>query len=296
MANHNNIARNILILENYKWLQQLTGDAGIRIIPFKGIDLLQQYYEYCSDRECADIDVLVPSLEECERLVALLLQNGYSLQFPFAADAKVLEDKGKVSLIAYSHLQVDIDIHLRLVTKKYYASTIGSFHTDMLARCVNNRLDPLDHWLVLAQHAVFHAFTDPKWLRDMALISDSWNEEQWKILHARAQQYGMERIYVVTCTLLRRELPPCCKETLFLRRYGFRMHFIHRHICSHLVGTTLEFICIDSYKQRQLTRLHFLCPSVQRLQNMYRIPHAGIAVLFYPLHWLIALLYLLLIL
>ena len=161
MANEADIARNLIVLDNYEWLLQIAKDNQVRMIPFKGIALLRGYDSLCVTRQCADIDVLVPSVEECERLVNALMQHRYHLQFPYAMQRPVLIDKGKVALVSCYHLRVDIDIHLNFVTKKFYAATIGTFQQDALSRCHDSLLDSIDHWLILAQHAVFHDFYSP---------------------------------------------------------------------------------------------------------------------------------------
>src|ERR1700737_748418 len=55
-----NALRNKLLAEELARLLALLGEAGIRVIPLKGITLAESLYGDAALRVCADIDILVP--------------------------------------------------------------------------------------------------------------------------------------------------------------------------------------------------------------------------------------------
>ena len=56
------------------------GEAGIPVIPLKGVALAELLYGDLGARVCADIDILVPA-NDAVRARRIILMNGYSSQF-----------------------------------------------------------------------------------------------------------------------------------------------------------------------------------------------------------------------
>jgi hypothetical protein len=75
-----NAFRNQLFAEELARLLKLLGEAGIPVIPLKGVTLAQSLFGDPAARVCADIDILVPP-GEAVRARGFILRNGYSSQF-----------------------------------------------------------------------------------------------------------------------------------------------------------------------------------------------------------------------
>ena len=75
-----NALRNQLFAEELARLLKLLGEAGIPVIPLKGVTLAQSLYGDPAARVCSDIDILVPPADAV-RARRVILANGYSSQF-----------------------------------------------------------------------------------------------------------------------------------------------------------------------------------------------------------------------
>ncbi len=169
------------------------------LVPLKGIDLLRTLYADTLDRELHDIDLLVYPAEKAMDFIALLQAEGYRPEFAHALDAAALQTKKKVSMLAPSENLPHVDVHIALVTKKFFSMTINGFNEDALTRLqpvdeVVLELDKIDRWLFLANHLAFHFLTGDKWYRDLALLWDRMDAQEKAVLFERAKQYHFDRI------------------------------------------------------------------------------------------------------
>ena len=71
-----NAFRNQLMAEELARLLRLLGEAGIRVVPLKGVALAQSLYGDVAARVCGDIDILVPPANAAQA-INLLLASGY---------------------------------------------------------------------------------------------------------------------------------------------------------------------------------------------------------------------------
>ncbi|MBR0273909.1 MAG: nucleotidyltransferase family protein [Bacteroidaceae bacterium] len=282
-----------------------------RIVPLKGIDLMRFLYADTLDRELKDIDMLVVPAQRITALMALLQQDGYLPEFPFALDKAALEKKKKVSMLPASEHMPHIDVHLALITKKFFSATINGFNEDAISRLtavdeVVSVLDPVDRWLFLATHLTFHFLTGDKWYRDLALLLERFDEEQWSVLRQRTVQYHFERVVVPVLLRLQTMYPTIAPQpdilTLLTDRDGQRfLRYVDYMTADpkrlghgfRLARYYWEFIFISDARQRRQTFLRLLFPSLGNMQNIYRC-HALLAVLLYVPHVLMNVLGLLL--
>ena len=293
------LARTLLILNNYEWLKSEAATIGIQIIPIKGIDLLQNLYAERLDRHVNDIDILCRNDEECKRLVNQLCQEEYRVEFPYAMQPEALASKKKVSLLSCSTTKVNVDVHTAFVTKKFFSQTIGAFNSDALRRCKDGHMDDIDRWLFLAQHAAFHIFADSKWTKDLKLLYDRFSEEEKVSLLQRANEYGFRRVVITGLYQTKKDTPdsmhhelrrlnPTSSECRFL---SFIKHFdrsFSRRAFDRFVSVYWEFTFISSKCHRLTTWLHLLFPSKGLLTNIYRIKSTKSIIFFYPLNLLIS--------
>lgn len=300
------IARSLLILSQFDELCKLA-EGLCEIVPLKGISLLRGLYHSNLDRAVGDIDLLIIPAENLGAYIDRLQQNGYELQFDFMRHKATRERKRKVALKSKAkHLAVDVDLHTAFVTKKFFSQSVKDFNRDALTRCTLagngiRQMDSTDEWLFLAQHATFHLFSDPKWLRDLDLLSRQMSSDEWQQLTERARHYGFLRIHYLTTVYLKsfglnfqHPLPELCGGKLF-RRFT-ESYFPNRVsvLTQKLTNLFWEFLFIDSTNARLRAYGQLLFPSLALLRNIYRVKKRIWAVLLYPLHLPLSLLAMLL--
>ena len=258
------------------------------LVPLKGIDLLRTLYADTLDRELHDIDLLVYPAEKAMDFIALLQAEGYRPEFAHALDAAALQTKKKVSMLAPSENLPHVDVHIALVTKKFFSMTINSFNEDALTRLqpvdeVVSELDKIDRWLFMASHLAFHFLTGDKWYRDLALLWDRMDEKEKAVLFERAKQYHFDRIVEAVLFRMQGGEP----NSRFLRYVAYVTANPKR--LEHGIRPARyywEFILIGDETERRRAYRALLFPSLGNMQNIYRC-HALVAVLLYLSHVLL---------
>ncbi len=271
------------------------------LVPLKGIDLVRSLYGDTLDRELKDIDLLVLPTQRATEFVALLQQDGYRPEFAFALDAAALAQKQKVSMLSPAPERLPhIDVHLALITKKFFSATINGFNHDALTRLqavdeVVSVLDAVDRWLFLAAHLTFHFLSGDKWFRDLALLLERFSEEELSTLLQRAQQYHLERIVAAVLFRLQAVYPdiarridlapllPDRRSQRFLRYVAFMTTRPQR--LGHGFRPARyywEFTFISHRSQLREAFLRLLLPTLGTLQNLYRCRALPAVLLYVP--------------
>lgn len=270
----------------------------IRIVPLKGIDLVRFLYADTLDRELKDIDLLVMPAEKSGSIIDLLQNDGYRPEFSFALDETALKKKKKVSMLSNSDRKPNVDVHLALITKKFFSTTINGFNDDAISRTkaideVVSVLDGTDRWLYLASHLTFHFLHGEKWFRDLTLLMDRFDEDEMALLVERTKQYNFERIVSAVYSRMisiypkiagridMQQLLPDWSGKRFLRY----MEYLEAHPKKIGRGLRLaryywEFVFISKKSQRRRCFMRLIFPSLGDLQNIYRC-HAAVALLLY---------------
>lgn len=275
-----------------------------KIIPLKGIDLMRFLYSDTLDRELKDIDLLVIPAERAMEFIELLGACGYRPEFSFALDKTALDKKRKVSMLSLVKRLPNVDVHLALVTKKFFSYTINSFNQDALSRikevddvvCI---LDDIDRWLYLASHLTFHFLNGYKWYRDLILLMERFDDADMATLIKRTEQYNFERVVSAVFSQISLIHPAFANRIdiaqLLSDKSGKRFLRYINYMTAHpkRLGRGLrlgryywEFVFISSKLQRRHTILSLMCPSLGNMQNIYRC-HAPLAILLYLPHMLI---------
>lgn len=269
-----------------------------RIVPLKGIDLVRSLYAETLDRELKDIDLLVIPAERAMGFIEMLKNDGYQQEFSFALDEAALRKKRKVSMISPSECIPNVDVHIALITKKFFSHTINGFNEDAISRLkyadeVVSVLDDVDRWLYLASHLAFHFLEGEKWYRDLVLLMECFDDEAISTLVKRTEQYNFERVVGAVCVRMQfwyssvvshiniAQLLPDKSGKRFLRYIDFMMS--HPKRLGHglrLARYYWEFLFISKTKQRRYSFISLIFPSLGNIQNIYRC-HALIAILLY---------------
>lgn len=290
-----NIAKSMLILSNYAWLKEEADKLGIEIIPLKGIDLLRTLYADSLDRPVTDIDIYVKGEKEALKLCNHLCKEDYRPEFPFSLRPEVLSSKHKISLIACCRGKVNIDVHTAFVTKKFFINTIRDFNTDAYKRCNASGMEDKDKWLFLAQHAAFHNWSNPKWLRDLELLYHELPADGQIELANRAEKYGMRRVFLATMNLLNdvskgdftHDIKISKKENRFLRYIKKNRRPMKRTLNDRVITAYWEFLFISDKVDRIKMKKRLFWPDKGTLANIYRVKNERWLSVYYPLNCLI---------
>lgn len=266
------------------------------IVPLKGIDLIRFLYADKLDRELKDIDLLVFPSEKAMDFIGMMQNDGYQAEFSFALDEAALKKKRKVSMISPSKLMPNVDVHIALITKKFFSSTINGFNQDAISRLkvvneVVSVLDNVDRWLYLAAHLTFHFLDGEKWYRDLILLMERFNEEEKSTLVKRAEQYNFERVVGAVCARMRNPIFTQLLADKSGKRFLRYIDFMAAHPQRlghglHLARYYWEFVFISNKKQRCRSYLSLMLPELGIMQNIYRC-HKLFAILLYLPHILI---------
>jgi hypothetical protein len=178
--------RNQVLAEELGRLLGLLGQAGIPVIPLKGVTLAQSLYGDPAARVCADIDILVPA-GDVLRARRLILANGYSSpfsekffvrhQFHTSADCTLFRERDRASDKDSNRKNGDalyylVEVHWTLsqhssrdieAMEKLWAQARPQEFFGI--RAFN--LTPEWQFLYLSAHAAHHKWSKLKWLADI---------------------------------------------------------------------------------------------------------------------------------
>lgn len=288
-------ARSMLVLGQYEELKRLA--RGVcRLVPLKGVSLLLTVYDD-GRREAGDIDVLVDPPEQAASFAARLEKAGYRRQFDYLHDDAALAGKQKMAFLARTPLETDVDVHTAFVSKKFFRHHCGNFNRDALRRCIPSgdaeaRMDRVDEWLFLAQHACFHRFEQEKWLMDLLRILEGFSEEERQTLLERCDFYGFHRVALVACDELKKYSPgsgmarmkrrPDDESTL--RQARRMLHGPHVRLMRRIIAWMWEIFMIDTKAGRRNACRRFIFPSAAELKAVYRSSSRWLLPLLHVAH------------
>lgn len=169
------IARNIIILEQLKELNQEFLKNNIKIILLKGISLIILFPDYIKSRIMEDIDLLVKP-DEFKKVENILYSLGYKnvVYDPFAYYHP--------SKLAFIDIQTDI---WYLNKKQNVVVWLNSLHLkDSLYT-----LSPYELYVYIYVHSMIHRqHFDNKWITDLQLLEDNFKLDI-TIIHKKLKKY-----------------------------------------------------------------------------------------------------------
>ncbi len=197
-------------------------EAGIEVMPYKGLALAESLYGDIASRQCGDIDLLIHAqdLVRIQATVAELgyvphaplsaaeerryLQSGYECAFDGAAGHNLLEVKWAIQPQFYT---VDFD-HESLFSRAMSITVAGH---QMRTPSIE------DSFLILSLHAAKHVWGRLIWLCDIARIIRLPNLN-WDWIGSQAKDLGIVRLLRVTLLLanqlLNAEIPATVEASL----------------------------------------------------------------------------------
>lgn len=219
-----NAFRNQLLAEELARLLGLLDDAGIRVVPLKGVALAQALYGDTAARVCVDIDILVPPLDVAPA-IELILASGYSADSsdPYFSKLTLRHGRHFHAVREGRGISFVIEVHWGLVQ---HSSKNDEAVNDLWAEarpqtCFGRpafSLSPEWEFLYLAIHAADHDWQFLKWLADIhqTALSGAVN---WHRVMEKAGRMELDRVLrqtlAVTSLLLGTPIPaPCSPATL----------------------------------------------------------------------------------
>jgi Uncharacterised nucleotidyltransferase len=205
-----NALRNQLLAEELARLLSLLGEAGIRVVPLKGVALAQSLYGDTSARVCVDIDILVPPANVVQA-IDLLLATGYRTEFSDPYFAKLALRHGRHYDVVREDRGISflLEVHWILVQ---HSSKNNEAVDDLWAEARPQSLfgrpafslSPEWEFLYLSMHAADHEWRSLKWLVDIHEIVSSGLVD-WQQTIKKAEEFEIDLAIgqtLAACSLL----------------------------------------------------------------------------------------------
>lgn len=201
------LADNAVRLARAAEVLDVAADAGVTLLPLKGLLLAGAVYPDAGLRPMADLDVAVHPAEQATA-VAALARLGFRRLFPdrprfrppFAHDVALTDGTHVLEL----HHRWLHELGVEADTTPLFARAIE------LELCGRRRKVPSweDTLLVIATHAAGHVFGEhPLWVVDLALVIERGGPGVVERAAALARACRAERAFAVAMTLAARALP-----------------------------------------------------------------------------------------
>ncbi len=194
-----NALRNQLLAEELVRLLKLLGEAGVRVIPLKGVTLALTLYGDTAARICSDIDLLVPP-DDVVRARRLILANGYSSRFTEKFFVKhQLHTNAECSLVSEKKpLTYLVEVHWTLLPD---SSQEAAAVAELWERARPAEFFAVPAWdltaewqlLYLSVHAAHHKWNTLKWLADIHELCVSAPLD-WGQVKENAARYELDSI------------------------------------------------------------------------------------------------------
>ncbi len=202
--------RNQLLAEELARLLKLLGEAGIPVIPLKGVTLAQSLFGDPAARVCSDIDILVPP-GDAVRARGVILRNGYSSQFTeeFFVNHQLRTSPDCPLVSETKVLTYLVELHWTLL----YSSSKNQESMENLwsqarphefygVRTWN--LTPEWEFVFLALHAASHKWSSLKWLIDIHELFESRTVD-WNRVKKTVERFELDNFVgptLTACSLL----------------------------------------------------------------------------------------------
>jgi hypothetical protein len=286
--------RNTLLIDHFCKIISICDNC--RIIPLKGISLLFTIYKEGYSRNVGDIDILIAE-NKTEEFIDNLSGMGYILRSPKTIR---LKSKRKFDMIHHNAQYCDLDIHVDLVSKKFFRLSVGDFTSFALSRLrktSNNNttvhlLSPIDEWIYLAQHYCFHLFSNDKWLKDLYLIQSHFSNEDIAELISIAKRFRFERVITAVYRCLKQkynETEIKIPEIVVQKRLIFDLLFCKPNqkfaytFPNRIIAIYWEFLFIDDNQSRVNAYWRLLFPKPAVLSDIYNFK-SQLFCFLYPVH------------
>lgn len=182
----------------------LLAEAGIPALVLKGMAVCHWAYAAPHERQCKDIDLLLPSLAHVERACQLLQRRGHQRVGPGLPGDLVTFELSCVRQDARSGARLEIDLHWRLSSSPMFAFRYQ--WGELLATSIPvpalgptaRGLAPVPAYLHACMHLLQNVAnrqqSSLKWFHDLKLIGARFETEQWQHAAQEAVDRGLARV------------------------------------------------------------------------------------------------------
>lgn len=206
-----NVARNLLLTSELCRILQTFAAAGIEAVSYKGPALAVYAYGKLALRRFVDLDILVRKADTL-RAKELLTARGFVCGTPWtnAQQALLLRTQHNLSLSREEGRMV-VELHWE-VASSLFASSLqaeefwGRLETMRLNNVVVKTLSAEDLLLSLCVHGSKHLWERLAWICDVAELSKTRADLDWRIVFERAASSGSERMLLLGLCLANRLL------------------------------------------------------------------------------------------
>ncbi len=214
-----NAFRNQLLAEELARLLGILGEAGIRVVPLKGVALAQALYGDTAARVCVDLDILVPPANVAQA-IELILASGYSAEVNHPYFSKLAIRHGRHFNAAREGRGISFVVELHWILVQHFSKD-GEAVRDLWAEVRRQTyfgapafsLSPEWEFLYLSIHAADHEWQCLKWIVDIhQLISSGLVDWQQTMKKAERFEIGQvaRQTLAASSLLLGTPLPSGC--------------------------------------------------------------------------------------
>jgi len=186
---------------------QASTEAGIDLIPLKGVALSAELYGDPIVRSSGDLDILVRA-EDVFRVEGILKNLGYRHALGFHTLGSNQQCHIIKALHHHEYINIENNIHVELHWRGYLwseqqASLLweDSFPVSGFDGMLRH-LSKFDNILFLADHGARHGWQSLKWLSDLAMLAENLSADEWEALYERAAFFDLQRVLLQTLLLL----------------------------------------------------------------------------------------------
>ncbi|MBU1109719.1 MAG: nucleotidyltransferase family protein [Candidatus Riflebacteria bacterium] len=180
-------------------IAEISRQHSIPVVFFKGAALAAGIHGNVAARRYCDIDLLVPSYEQAERLKRVLMAKGYRDTEELADCHTELKRQHHIEFQLVSPAGIGLDIHWRLF-HEYYLQIPGNekkIASQSFVLVCGHRiptLSPEDHLLVLCAHHTTHCWNELRLVCDVAGLVKAFPEIDYHKLFVAARRIGAARM------------------------------------------------------------------------------------------------------
>lgn len=189
-------------------VSHLFAEAGVPVIPLKGVALSYELYGDPVIRSSGDVDILV-RVEDVAKAEEILIALGYRNAIGFhSLSAKqqryILETEHHHEFVNDAH-GVHIELHWRsALWSEVQVLALWDKIVPSDWPCMDlSKLTKVDNILFLADHGARHGWKCLKWLSDIAMLLEISSANDWNEIYARAAHFDLQRVLLETTLLLK---------------------------------------------------------------------------------------------
>jgi len=182
-------------------------EAGVAVIPLKGVALSQELYGDPAVRSAVDLDILVRG-DDVSKAEDLLIALGYHHSLGFHGMNARQQQHILTTLHHHGYINDTRGVHVELHWRSFLwteAQVKALWDNIPSAAPSADRFPQLakeDNILFLADHGARHDWLCLKWLSDLAMLLERMPADEWDTLYDRAAYFDLQRVLLQTSVLL----------------------------------------------------------------------------------------------